>query len=451
MSSVQVRQPGSLQRARSSRARLRGALVLLLLLVGPGLVGCAKLSLPGMRRTQSALTHEELREELVAFSSRFASVVSRAGDLIRAESTDPLIRMRVLLWEMRLVPLVQEGAFVPDAQEAFVAVNSLVVMMRRYLTEGDGREVFGPQQPIAVEAAAELEEDFYGIARLFLSEEEVVRLRVEVDAEVASRLISGSDFTIANVQRQSRAVRESGRFDWVVAVPMSPFRALEGVGSGAAAIHDFNDTALRFSRIVEGLPQQLRLQTALMLYDVESREGVVQALAALESFAESAQRLAALAEELPTDLEALLGNSEGALAEANRTLLMAQGMVEPLRATALQLNLAGASWGAIFERDGEPDPDARPFDIREYEATARGIGEAAVELSALAGKLDQLIESPGLEAALGSVDATVSRVESGGQGVVDHAAWRGLQLLLAGFALLLIYRLVSSRLSAPTR
>jgi hypothetical protein len=426
----------------------RPALTWLLLLIAIGAFGCA--SLPGMRRAEPGLTEEELRQALASFSARFGSVVSNAGSLIRDETTDPLMRRRVLLWEIQLVPLVQESAFLPDPQEAFVAVNGVVVMQRRYLTEGDGAVIFGPQQPIAVEAARQLEEEFYEIGLLFLSEEEVAKLREDVETYSAGRVISGRDFTVANIQRETRKVRESGRFDWVINVPMSPFRALEGVGSGAAAIHDFNDTALRFSRIVEGLPQQMRWQTALLLYDVESRDSLIETLAALESFAESAERLASVAEGLPNDVEGLLGGSQGMLAEARETLRIAQSLVEPLRATAEQVNLAGASWGALFERDEQPDPDARPFDIREVESTARGIGEAAVELRGLTEELSVLLQSPGIDTTLGGVTSAVSSAESSGRSVVDHAAWRGLQLLLLGFVLLLAYRLAVSRL-VPSR
>ena len=93
-----------------------------------------------------------------------------------------------------------------------------------------------------------------------------------------------------------------------------------------------------------------------------------------------------------------------------------------------------------------PISEARPFDIREYESAARSIGEAATELNGLAVELAALIESPGLATTLGGISATVAGAESGGRGVVDHAAWRGLQLLLLSFVLLLIYRLVAWRL-----
>jgi len=423
------------------------AITIVLALPGFGGLGCAHVPIPGMRGSQPAISEEELREELAAFSSRFTSVVSNAADRIRQEAADPRTRRSALLWEIRLVPLIQQAAFVPDPQEAFVAVAGITVMQRRFLTEGDGAKVFGPEQPIAVEAARQLSEDFWQIGALFLNEAELAKFRAEVEDYAGGPSISGSDFTVANVRRRVRQVRQDGRFDWVVDLPMSPFRALEGVGSGAEAIHDFNETAMRFAQTVEALPEQLRWQSQLLLYDVESRESLITALDALESVAESARLLSTAAERLPAEVEALLGSSQGAIAEANRTLRTAQGLIEPLLATAEQLNLAGASWGALFARDGEPDPDARPFDIREYEAAAVGIGGAAFELRALAAELEALAGSPALETTLGGFGSTVSSAEASGRSVVDHAAWRGFQLLLAFFALLLAYRVVAARLA----
>jgi outer membrane murein-binding lipoprotein Lpp len=184
-----------------------------------------------------------------------------------------------------------------------------------------------------------------------------------------------------------------------------------------------------------------------MLYDLENRDATIRSLAAIDTFTESSRRLAVAVDRLPADVESLVGGSQAALAEANRALQTAQQMVGPLQTTAEQLNLASSAWGAILVRDGEPDPDARPVDIREYEATARQIGEAAAELRALTEQLGQLGDSPALEAAFGGVDSAVARAQTGGRSLVDHAAWRGAQLLLVLFGLMLAYRIISSRLA----
>lgn len=424
---------------------------LLLLLVSSSALGCAKMSSPGVGRASPSVTEIELRRELIGFASRFDSVVNDATTRIRFATSEPEYRKAALLWEMQVVPLVQEAAFVPNVKEAFVAVGTVTLMLREFLIEGDGKDVFGPYQSIAVEAATELEQEYWRIGALFLSETQLAKLRGDIEQYMVGRTITGRDFTVTSVRRRVRHARESGRFDWIVDIPMSPFRALQGVGSGAAAIHEFNETARQFSRIVEGLPEQLRLQTQLLLYDIESRESLQAALRAFQSLTESARELAQVDDRLAASIDALLDDTEGALGQLNSALRTADGMLEPLRLTAEQVSLAGASWGAVFARDAERDPDARPFDVREWEATARGIGAAAIELQALAAELGALGESRALEASLGGLGKAVSGAEAGGRRVVDHAAWRGLQLLVVSFLLLLTYRLVTSRLASPSR
>lgn len=416
-------------------------------------LGCANLPMP-FTSPLPDFTEEELREELVIFASRFTAELGTASEAIRAKTRDPQILRNTLLWRMRLVPAIQEAASVPDPQEAYASALYATALQRRFFTTGDGSQSFGPYTPIAAQTAILLEEECYSIAGKFLSEEDVERLRRDVEGFIATRSISTGDFSVPALRRTAREAKESGIFTWLIDLPMSPFRALQGVGSGAAAMHDLNDTALRFAIIVEGLPEQVRWQTDLLLYDLESRGPLEEALGALDSFAESAQRLTRSVERLPDDLTLVLSETRDPLVEVNRALLSMRELMDPLSETANQINLAGASWAELVRGDGDDENDAssgepgRPFDIREYEATARSISDAANQLQALVAELGTVLGAPGLQTALSQVDSSVARAEAGSRGVVDHAAWRVVQLLLVFFALLLGYRWVTSR---PTR
>lgn len=427
------------------RRKMAGVALAALVLV----TGCESLRAPFLLPRHTGYTGEDLREGLLDFSTQFASAVATAGDRIVRVDPRPEIRRSALLWKIRLVPLVQEDALGDDPRAAYVDVLTLVVMMRLYLTEGDGRTIFGDQQPIAAETAARLEEEILELGRRFIPAHRMDEIRGQVAELGRRRVIAGSDFAVAGFQRATREIRAAGTLDWVVDIPMSPFRALEGVGSGAAAIHDFNDTALRFSRVVEQIPQQLRWQAELLTYELETRASVQETRAMLASFAGSAERLAATADRLPEELEALLAGSEGALAEANAALETARALAGPLRELAEETSEAGRSWGELFARD--PDaPPGRPFDVREYEAAAEGIAGAAAELRALARELDALLASPGLAALLDTAEDGAAGVEARGRALVDHAAWRGVQLLALLFAGLALLRLLPAR-QARTR
>jgi hypothetical protein len=136
-------------------------------------------------------------------------------------------------------------------------------------------------------------------------------------------------------------------------------------------------------------------------------------------------------------------------------LRQAQEVAGPLAAAAEQLRLASASWERVLARDGDAEqPPGRPFDIREWEATAVEVQRAAASLQTLAVELRTLSESKGIASTLGGVGTTVSasvdHARASARELVDAAAWRALQLLVVFFVLLAGYRLWSARLGRRT-
>jgi hypothetical protein len=437
----------------------RGAagLALAALLAAPLLAAACAGGRVLVRRLPDAVTggprisEADLHEALADYSARFAAVVGGAADDIHDGTRDLGLRKRALLWKIQMIPLLQEAAFSADAREGYVSVLTLAVLMRQYLTEGDGRDVFADLQPGAAAAARELEDDARTLGAAFLEPKDLERATRQVEEFARRRPIRGREFDVQAAHLAIAEVHTSSAFAWVVDLPMSPFRALEGVSSGAQAIHEFNRTAAAFSQIVEGIPQQLRWQSELLLYDVEERETLVQGLAAFQSLTESASRASAAVEALPDELRATLAESEDALVRAHQVLASAQALVGPLNETAQHVSEAGAAWAGIFQRDGEARSQGRPFDVTEWERAAREIGAASGRLAELTAQLRGLVESQQLDAALGHVSTTVGLAEASAQEVVDAAAWRGLQLLVAFFVLLLAYRLISPLLPGSRR
>jgi hypothetical protein len=401
--------------------------------------------------TGPSFSQQDLRAELGDFASRFHLLVTAAADSIDAGTTDRAVRKRTLSWRVQMIPLVQEAAFQPDPQEAFVEILTLVVMMRQYLSEGEGRQLLGAQQAIALEAAQQLEQDLSSIGLKFLSADALAATRREVEDFAHRRPIAGQTFAIQNARRALAEVEQTSAVQRVVAVPLAPFRALEGVGDSSTAIREFTATAREFVRAVERLPEQARWQVELLLYDVEDRDTTLAALASLESVTRSVERVSESAARLPDDLREALQDSGETLARVEQLLTRAREVADPLRETAQSLELASASWATIMG----PKPEAarergRPFDVREWESTATEIGAAAERLAQLVGELRGLADARPLDAALAPVGTVLDRADLAGRGWIDHAALRVAQLLAVLFALLLAYRWLAPRLgSAP--
>jgi hypothetical protein len=255
------------------------------------------------------------------------------------------------------------------------------------------------------------------------------------------------------VNALSRA-RTSPDLVWVMNVPMAPFRALSGVSDTAQAINRFSETGRYFADTVAVLPQVTRWQLELVLHDFEDQETVRELVSRWGAMAESAQQFAAATDRLPKDLReqaSQLLAETGAEQEEIRTTLA------QLASTAAQIGSAAGAWTGTLEEvralqgtggdaaGGGQAADAapgRPFDIREYESTAIQIKEAAAELRQTIGALQGLIGSSETSATLGGLDDAIAR----GEGLVDTVAWRALQVLLAFFVLLLLYRLAVAAL-----
>lgn len=451
------RRPGRSSEAPWGPSALHAGALALLALVA----GCRSTlsQVPGVRWVASAaqpasgVTEDELRSELGTYVNGFEARVVTASDAISSASKVQGERRAALLWKLNMIPLVERAAYLPDVEVSYLALYTTAVSLNEYLSTGEGATLFGEQQPVATRASAELEQRIEAIGSRFLTSEQLARVKRDVAEVVRQHPIRGV-FVPETVAGLADATAPGGRFDWLVHLPLTPFRALQGVDSGAQAIRDFNTTAQRFTQVAGSLPLLLRWNLELLAFDLERHESVESGLLAFQSVARSADSLSVTAQALPADLRAqasaLLGQVEASQGELRQTLEEARDtlsgaervaqsvapVADAMERTATQAQQAGIAWRSLVEAvrgPAERPPgkaeEARAFDIREYEETAGRVQSAAVELRALVADLHQLAGSEEL-----------GQVTKGSRGLVDLAAWRGLELLLAFFALLFGYR-----------
>jgi hypothetical protein len=423
--------------------RAPAKLALLLACVLTEATACRSLLPPQLvPRDSSSLSEADLHAEVLELVNTFSAGVTAAAEEISAGSADRKHRRSALLWKVRMIPLVQEVSLSP-AREGYVSLYIVCVAQSQYLSVGAGRGLFAEQQQIAQLAATRIEAEVRARSERLFGRERAVALAAQVEQLALEQPIQG-EFVAAGLHRSFAKVAPGGKLDWVFAMPMAPFKSLQGVESGAQAIHELNETARQLGDIAASLPMQSRWQTELLLYDVEDRESVARILAAFEQLSASAARFNAVAEQLPSamrqELSALLEESSAAQVELRRTLdairqatggidatlANARPLAESLERIAGSANEAGASWGELVARLRAPagtPSSARPFDVTEYERTAAGIRDAASELRAL-----------------------IETARAGEASLANALLWRGLALLGAFFALLLLYRLVAARL-----
>jgi hypothetical protein len=407
-------------------------------------VNCAQVvqRIPGVRIGQEALgaTEDDLSSALAVWATGFASLVGASADRIRAESRDRTVRRNAVSWQLRMIPLARLAAFRPDPRTAYVATLALALAQREYLTEGEGRELFGDKQPIAIDTASRLEDSVVSLGGVFLSNRQLARLREEVDKLVERNPIRGT-FESEGLVTSFSDPEQRTSFSWVTNLPMAPFRALSGVSDTAQAVQNFNETAREFTAVVNQLPQLSRWQLELLVADTEELESVERAVAAAEAVGQGAVGLSNAAATLPQDLgdqmSARLREVHSALADLDAALARAQALGEPLTHVADRVADASAQWTTLLAEmrsDDSKGDGGRPFDIREYESAAVRIADASRGIRELVVALNGL-DAPGATAL----------VERAG-GILDRATWRAGILIVVFFVSLAAYRLLVSRL-----
>ena len=386
------------------------------------------------------ITQEELRQALVQYAGRFEATIISTADRISAGTRDPAIQRRTLNWKLGMTPVVNQVAFMSQPKAAYVGMLTIATSMHDFLTTGGGVDVFGDQQKLAVDASTDLLAAAIALGNRFLTTKELAHVTADVEALVRAQPIRG-EFVPEKVQGLVTASESSPIFGWVTAIPMSPFRALQGVDQGAQAIRAFNDTAMEMSRMVAGMPRLIRWNMELLALDVSQQGGIESSLASFDTLARSAESLSQTAESLPESLRVLL-------AEAERTGQSLAPLSQSLERSATAVAEAGKAWGGLVAGLSKPPADptkpSRPFDIREWEQTAAQISSAATEMRALLESVGTLAGSETLAGPLAELTARVERVEAGSRSLVNLAALRGLQLILAFFALLFVYRRIES-------
>jgi hypothetical protein len=435
-----------------SSARVRPACLLPLLLFAllAGCSGSGPKELKGGGR--EAYTEQDLRDDLAQFATAFAQSVSGTADEIAYGTGSRAVRRSALLWKMRLVPLMRELIADDDPQRGYLAAYALVVMMEQYFESGDGRSLFGEQQALAIEASHDLERALGELGGRFMEPEQVQRVDDEVEDLVSRFPIRGPDFVVASLDSVAAHVEQEGRFRWLIDIPMAPFRALGGVGDTPGAIREFAQVSRELGVVAEQLPEQARWQAELLAYDLEGRDTTTEALAAARSLAASAERISLAVQALPETVRGALEDSRATLAEADALARNTQDVSASLARTAEELRLGSEAWvrlladGAAAPAPAEAGP---PFDIAQWERAVREVGVAAAELRALAQDLALLTEPERVGLSATAVGAGLDDAESRAESLIDHAAWRAVQVLAIFFALLTAYRLLVVRRTMP--
>lgn len=429
------------------------ARTILILLVLAGLQGC---STPKAATGAAPITQEELRDRLLTFGSAFTMSLTATADRLGAARTDRETRIYLLRLKIRTLELYSWAISSQEPTVAFLDLWSVCAQARLYFANGEGeaRRLLGEGADAFVAVLTDLTEEIRGIGSAFMTTDQLAKASEDIEAFARANPRSGFS---SQYDRPSSVAQGSAlsSLSFIVDIPMSPFRAFEGVDAGAQAIHEFNQVAATMASIVAGLPQQLRWQSELMLLEADRAPAVDSALSSFKTLSDSIAGLQTTAEKLPADLrlqvsgvldevdarqanlQQTLGEAREAISDLDKAVVNADGLATTLDQVTANFAEAGRVWdetlktfGHVFEIPGPPPPpDAPPrtgpSDLDNLVAITANATDAFTKLGGSLEELKAILEDDRL-------GERIDEVNSSAQALADTLMWRGM-ILIAGF------------------
>jgi hypothetical protein len=343
--------------------------------------------------------------------------------------------------------------------------------LTNFYETGEGSTAYGEHQDTVIGYATRYKAELERIGRTFLKEEEFLEAQKEIRRFAGQNPIRQTFSNLLVFVTETRPGQPMP-FSNVVAIPLAPFTAMQGVDRTAAAIHGVRGSMDRFTDVVDGLPESAKWQLMLLLMDAEDTNIVKTLMAAVTTLSESSGELVKTTRQLPEtfreqvsvlvedidkrqeNLQTTLDKTEQTATAIEKSLVTATATIEAARRTAQTLNETASEWESAAGTTGElirmvdqwrgskpeRDPNA-PTTAENYRATAEGAAEAAGDFQVLLAEARDLLES-------GVLAAHLQDVESGAGELVDRIFWRLIQLVVVIAVVVVVCRLVLLRLRA---
>ena len=233
-----------------------------------------------MEATKIEGTAAELRASNGALALRIPGRIEAAANDIIARSPDPAVRHRALAWKAETIPAYFQALFDPDPLVAFVDAWALSFQIQRDLESGPARDMFGPLQPVALDAFRRIQADLDVLALSILGPGRLERARSRVRSWAEENPIEGPLATRPSALPLLAEIAGDHEINLQAAV-----------GTLTAS---FGDVAARLDTYAAYLPKAARWQAELAVDEIGGREALVQALADLRSLGETGAKAGAL-------------------------------------------------------------------------------------------------------------------------------------------------------------
>lgn len=407
---------------------------------------------------------QELQLKVMRFADEYTGRVYEPIQSFQSMARTPETRLAGQNWRLAQATSAYTIASGPNPITNALDMVVLATLSRMVLEDHWVSERYGDRAAPLLEVHQRLEPQAWDLLDGILTTQQINQLHAMIDKWRADHpqvravaYIHFKDFARSIGQPRSGEERASGSL--FALLGLDP---LSNLDPAVREITQTRQLAERTIYYLQRAPNLLDMQIERLTYQFAVMPETKEMLRNADLISNAAESTGKLASDLPrviaSERQAAIDQFMTALGseqlQMRQLVVELKGALEAGAATSDSLNTTIRSLDAFvarFDRPGAKPADAppsKPFDIADYAATARELATAAQQLQALVAQLDS--SSTGVERLTASA-ANDLRV------VVDHAFWRGVQLIVILTVSVLIaavtYRLAARRFATrePTQ
>ena len=404
------------------------------------LAACSSLrqALPANKEAQQhAADLQELQLKVMRFADEYVGRVFEPIQQFQASASTPEERLTAQTWRLSQSTSAYTIASGPNPVTNALDMVVLATLSRMVMDDSWVSEKYGERAAPLREAHKSLEPQAWSLLDGILSAPQLEQLhdlidewRAEHPKVRAVAYVHFRDFARSIGRPRPGEQRSSDNL-----FAMLGLDPLSNLDPAVQEIAQTRQLAERTIYYLQRAPNLLDMQIERLSYQLAAMPETEQLLHNADTLSAATKSIGVLASDLP---DVISGEREAAISQFMAALNAEQAQMRALAgelkntleagtATSESLTTTIQTLDAFVSRFDKPigaapqTTDTRPFDIRDYTATARELATAAQQLQAL---LIQLNSSGAAVSGLTRTAADDLRL------VVDHAFWRAVQLTL---------------------
>lgn len=260
----------------------------------------------------------ELNIRLNEFEKYFMSRVEEAADQIINETDNDKIKMNALEWKINIFPRVMESLLILSPRAVGIDLYALSGQMLNFFKSGNGKNLFGKYQDIAIDACEDIMNEIKKIANEYRSE----NYRIEGIKELNKWIEENPIQSLKFYRRSTFEVlaKSLGEEEYDLSAT---------VGNLTEAVHDIRRQISVYANM---LPRQTKWEAQLISYEVLGDSTFDKSIKNIDRLVNDINRITAIIEETPDLLTDLQISS---FEEIHKQLLLTLTTLEQERAIVL--------------------------------------------------------------------------------------------------------------------